>query len=232
MKKHPLYDLYLDESGNVYDKDKKLKELTKNTRYYRTYKRVNGKFLNLEIHRLMVETFIGEIPKGMQVNHINGDRYDNRLSNLEVVTPLENMQHAHRNGLITYLKGEDNAMSLLKESDVLAIYGMIKLFKSNEEISSITNLKPKHISLLRNGSRWKHLFKENFSEVIPSINLKIPLNIIIDIIDDSKDLSLSNAEIGRRYNTDPSNISRLRSNKIWTDVVNNYEKIKLIYKNE
>ena len=60
----------------------------------------------------------------------------------------------------------------------------------------------------------------------------MPLRTILDIIDDSKDLSLSNAEIGRKYNTDPSNISRLRSNKIWTDVVNNYEKIKLIYKNE
>lgn len=232
MKKHPQFELYLDEEGNVYDKDMNLKILTKNTKYYRTYKRIDGKFLNLEIHRLVIETFVGEIPKGMQVNHIDGDRYNNKLSNLEVVTPLENMQHAHKNGLIKYRKGEDNSMAFLKDTDVLNIYKMIKQFKSNEEISAITDLKPKHISLLRNGSRWKHLFSENFDEVIPSINLKMPLRTILDIIDDSKDLSLSNAEIGRKYNTDPSNISRLRSNKIWTDVVNNYEKIKLIYKNE
>lgn len=122
MKKHPQFELYLDEEGNVYDKDMNLKILTKNTRYYRTYKRIDGKFLNLEIHRLMIETFVGEIPKGMQVNHIDGDRYNNKLSNLEVVTPLENMQHAHKNGLIKYRKGEDNSMAFLKDTDVLNIY--------------------------------------------------------------------------------------------------------------
>lgn len=42
------------------------------------------------IHRLVVTTFIGPIPPGMVVNHINEDKLDNRLSNLEIVTPAEN----------------------------------------------------------------------------------------------------------------------------------------------
>ena len=230
MKKHPIYDFYLDVEGNVYDKDKNLKPLNKNTRYYRVYKRVDGKFINLEVHRLVVETFIGEIPKGMQVNHINGDRYDNRLTNLEVITPLENIQHAHKNGLIKYRKGEDNALAILKETDVIYIYELIKQFKNNEEIAKLLNIKPKLVSLIRNGSRWKYLFSNYFEKPIPSINLNTPLSTILEIIDDSKNPVLSNAEIGRKYNTDPSNISRLRAGKIWQDVVKNYEQIKLNYK--
>ena len=47
------------------------------------------------IHRLVVEAFIGPIPKGRQVNHKNGRKDDNRVENLERVTPLENVRHAH-----------------------------------------------------------------------------------------------------------------------------------------
>jgi hypothetical protein len=229
MKKHPTYDFYLDEDGNIYDKNMNIKTLNKNTRYYRVYKRIGGKFLNLEIHRLMIETFIGQIPKGMQVNHINGDRYDNRLVNLEVVTPLENMQHAHRNGLIKYRGGEDNPQAKLKESEVLYIYEQIKRFKNNKEIADELKLPFRLISLLRNGSRWKKLFDKHFTKPIPSIHLSVPLTTALDIIDDSKNLSLSNVEIGIKYNIDPSNISRLRSGKLWTEVISNYEQIRLIY---
>lgn len=46
------------------------------------------------IHRLIVEAFIGPIPEGMHVNHKNGIRDDNRLSNLEICTPKQNVYHA------------------------------------------------------------------------------------------------------------------------------------------
>lgn len=42
------------------------------------------------IHRLVWETFKGPVPKGMQVNHINEDKTDNRLENLNLLTPQEN----------------------------------------------------------------------------------------------------------------------------------------------
>ena len=42
------------------------------------------------VHRLLWETFKGPIPPGMTVNHINHDRHDNRLENLELVSNREN----------------------------------------------------------------------------------------------------------------------------------------------
>ena len=49
-----------------------------------------------KVHRLVVEAFIGQIPDGMQVNHKNGVRNDNRACNLEIATPTENTLHSFR----------------------------------------------------------------------------------------------------------------------------------------
>jgi hypothetical protein len=45
------------------------------------------------LHRLVAKTFIGSIPKGWQVNHLDKNRLNNSLENLEICTPYENMQH-------------------------------------------------------------------------------------------------------------------------------------------
>lgn len=47
-------------------------------------------------HRLVADAHLGEIPPGMQVNHKNGDKADNRAANLEIVTSGENRAHSYR----------------------------------------------------------------------------------------------------------------------------------------
>ena len=46
-----------------------------------------------KIHRLVLSAFVGECPEGMVVNHIDEDKTNNCLSNLEYVTPKENSNH-------------------------------------------------------------------------------------------------------------------------------------------
>lgn len=50
----------------------------------------NGVKKKYLVHRLEYEAFYGRIPQGMQVNHINEIKSDNRLENLNLMTPKEN----------------------------------------------------------------------------------------------------------------------------------------------
>ena len=57
----------------------------------------NGKSNTKRVHRLVAETFLGE--SDLQVDHIDGDKLNNRLDNLEYVTPKENTQRAWKKGI-------------------------------------------------------------------------------------------------------------------------------------
>jgi hypothetical protein len=55
-------------------------------------------------HRLIAETYIGKIPKKMEINHLDGDKHNNHPSNLEIVSRHQNLIHYHR-----ILKPQKNA---------------------------------------------------------------------------------------------------------------------------
>lgn len=46
------------------------------------------------MHHLVMEAFVGGRPAGMVVNHMDGDKQNNSLANLEYITPTENSNHA------------------------------------------------------------------------------------------------------------------------------------------
>lgn len=71
-------------------------------------------------HRLIAQAFIPNPENKPEVNHINGNKIDNRVANLEWVTPSENMQHAHLTGLKKPLVGQDHPRTALSAADIVA----------------------------------------------------------------------------------------------------------------
>lgn len=63
------------------------------------YQRVGTGASSKRVHRMVAETWIPNPNNYTQVNHINGDKDDNRVENLEWVTPSQNLRHAYRTGL-------------------------------------------------------------------------------------------------------------------------------------
>ena len=73
------------------------------------------------IHKLLAQTFIPNPFNKKQVNHMDGNKLNNNLTNLEWCTPSENMRHAVKTGLFADLKGEKNPSAKLSSFKVQRI---------------------------------------------------------------------------------------------------------------
>jgi hypothetical protein len=118
---------------------------------------IDGKRKSKYISRLVASAFISNIDNKPQVNHIDGNKDNNRASNLEWVTDKENKHHANNTGLMKN-KGEDNQYSKLTEEDVLEIRSAYKLgCFTQKEIGNAYNVKQAIVSKILNRKLWKHI---------------------------------------------------------------------------
>lgn len=115
---------FINEKGELFtDYGKvKLKDCIKNGYVKNGLILKNGKPKHFFRHRLMMLCFEPrEDSDNLQVNHIDGNKQNNTLSNLEWCTNQENRIHAVKIGLAASLKGEENPASKLLESQVIDI---------------------------------------------------------------------------------------------------------------
>jgi len=115
----------------------------------------NKKSKNKTIHRLVCENFIKNPIELGYVNHIDGNKHNNRVDNLEWCTNEYNHKHATEAGLKA--KGSKIASSILNDACVYAIKRLILIGWNDKEIAEIFNVSRSNINLIRNQYTWKHI---------------------------------------------------------------------------
>lgn len=107
-------------------------------------------------HHLVAAAFIGKRKQGMDVNHINGNKADNRAVNLEYVTRKENIKHAFMVGLSK--RGEERTQAKLNNNDVLQIRKLCETKElSQSQIGQMFGVSQSIISDIHRRIRWTHL---------------------------------------------------------------------------
>jgi hypothetical protein len=171
---------------------------------------------SINVHRIVYEVFVGVIPEGLTINHIDGNKTNNHYSNLELMTLSDNVKHAHMTGLVKYSLGSDNGMSKLVENQILHIYTLFLQGWSNQQIADIYGVDSGHICSLRIGARWKHLFDKHDMFVTYSLG-KLPFNLNMCRYIYKKCMidKTNQRDLGKMLGIDPSTVSRIRSGKTW-----------------
>lgn len=148
--------LYLiSRDGDIYSKHrgKYLKPYLNPCGYLGVKLCKNGKNTSLSVHRILASTYSSPVEGRTEVNHIDGNKLNNSLDNLEWCTRSENMRHAHKVGLVD-LKGDKGPNAKLTEEQVL------KIRKSSARGTLLANEYgvTKHtIYDIRKRKSWKHI---------------------------------------------------------------------------
>ena len=78
-------------------KGQEIKPNPNNKGYLQGRMRRDGEQTTQTIHKMVYETFIGEIPEGLEIDHIDNDKTNNKLSNLRLLTHSQNMERVDNN---------------------------------------------------------------------------------------------------------------------------------------
>jgi len=151
-------DYQVSNLGRIKSFKQKKEKILKIQKYSNGYNFItlsfNGEQKGYLLHRLVIKSFVGDIPIGLDVNHKDGNKDNNCLNNLEVITKSENQKHAAKLGLKPC--GEKHKNSKLTELQI-------------KEIREDNRKTPQHvfakkfgvarsnISMIQNNKAWKQI---------------------------------------------------------------------------
>lgn len=155
LSKYPKYSV--SNLGNIKNNQtgKYIKPKKTKTGYLQVGLYLNKKQIHQYIHRLVAIEFIG-YREGLTVNHIDGDKSNNKLDNLEWLTMGDNTRHAIEIGLIDK-KGEKCNFAKLTESQIIEIKHKLAQGITGVELSKEYAVSRALISMIKNNKRWRHL---------------------------------------------------------------------------
>ena len=110
------------------------------------------------VHRIVADEFVDNPNNYTEINHRNGNKFDNTIGNLEWFSRSENMKHAHDNRLAIAKKGEEQWYSKLTDEEVIEIKELLKISDiTQKQIAELYGVSQSNISIIKCDKGWKHI---------------------------------------------------------------------------
>jgi len=128
---------------------------TNNDGYRQVSPCVSGVPAKKTVHALVLLTWVGPRPDGMECRHLNGNRIDNRVENLRWGSRAENLQDRETHGTVAV--GESNGLAKLTESEVRVIRDLIRVKVAIAEIARLYGVGTTTVWNIAHGRTWSHV---------------------------------------------------------------------------
>lgn len=172
------------------------------------------------IHRLVAKAFIPN-PEGLPcVNHIDGDKTNNHVSNLEWCSYRDNTLHAMATGL--HRTTVINDYRSLSVELAHKICDMLERGSRNKDICEALGVTPATVSAIKGGKEYKDISCEYNFRKIPSAN-RISEEKVFGICEALQDGKLSVSKIRLMYKVAPKTVKSIKERKTYTYISDSYE---------
>lgn len=152
----PGYEPYeISNLGRLRRKGKVLTTPSSKVGYYR--KCLKDLKKNLLIHRAIALCFVPNPNNYPEVNHIDGNKSNNRIENLEWVTRKQNAIHAYKTGLMHDQNGEKGPRAKLSAKEVLIIREALSVGFGQTKIANYFKVDPSTINLIHKRVNWTNI---------------------------------------------------------------------------
>jgi len=162
VKDFPRYSIWSNgmvwSDGNKRHKPRFLKEYVSRDGYAQVYlSNDNGRRMYY-VHRLVADAFLDRHEGLNEVNHKDGNKLNNILSNLEWSSRSNNMKHAFGAGLKEAKKGESNYNHKLSDEQVRYIRNFAKRYgKKYKQLAEELGVAPSTVRRIAIGESWSHV---------------------------------------------------------------------------
>lgn len=197
---------------------------------------LNSSRYNL-IHRMELLEFEPTLNhRNLQVNHIDGNKKNNNLNNLEWVTPSQNIIHAYTNNLKYCKNGPESPNTKITESQIIQMVDLLEKRYPKKEISEITNISIDTIWRMIGGFEWTNIHNKyklyRFKRKERPGYTDEDLHKICKYIETNRSKYNTNAELfkhmlndlfGKQYvRSDSASLSRIINKKTRIDITSKY----------